>query len=162
MFVRRLTPRDIKLEELRRFVALRALRMLEFRWTDVTQVRSMEPLGALTELRALDIRRSAVEDLRPAAGLPLVQLYCDASAVVDLSPLAGHPTLSHLSIENTKVTDLRPLLRCPKLCRVDMWGTSVSSSQVAELRAYVDEIANEPTMEKGVLMSGYSRGVSHG
>ena len=159
-FVRRVTPRNVRFDELDLFAMLPRLRQLQFRWTDIRSVESIEPLSDLEFLTALDISKSAVSDLRPLSGVTLVQLYCSDTSVVDLAPLAGHPTLSDLSLQNTAVTDITPLLSCPRLCSVNLWGTSVPKFQLEALAACIEKRANEPVTGPS-LISGYRRYVAH-
>lgn len=159
MFVKHVTLRGAKLDSLEVFARLPALRRIQNAWTDITQVDSTEPIAKLTHLRALDLARSKVKDLRPLAKLPLIQLYLGSTEVVDLSPLAKHPTLSHITLSNTKVRDLSPLLTCPKLCCVGLFGVkTVDKVQVEKLRAYVKAAKNRPSLDDA-LLAGYDREV---
>jgi hypothetical protein len=48
-------------------------------------------------------------------------------------------------------TDLSEvLLSCPNLCRVDLWDT-IPDSQLRELKAYLEEVANEPVREEALI-----------
>lgn len=160
MFVRHVCLRKAKLDSFDLFKSLSALRRIECRWTDITQVRSLEPLAGLEELRSLDISNSGVHDLRPIAKSPLLQLDCSKTKVVDLSPLARHPTLSYLTLSHTSVRDLSPLLSCPKLCRVELWGVKVERSALDKLIAHIERSKNKP-LNDDALTCGYDRGVSH-
>lgn len=155
-FVKYLTLRGAKLGDLSLYQRLPALRRIQHRWTDITQVTSLEPLAGLTQLRALDLAKSKVTDLRPLAKLPLIQLYLDSSTVTDLSPLAKHPTLSHLTLNNTKVKDISPLLTCPKLSAVSLYEAKVEKAQIDKLAASVKKA--KPNYDDAT-MDGYDAGI---
>ncbi len=157
-FVKYLTLRGAKLGDLSLYTRHPALRRIEHRWTDITQVESLEPLAGLSELRALDLRKSKVKDLRPIAKLPLVQLYLDKSAVTDLVPLAKHPTLSHLTLDGTKVKDLSPLFSCPKLAAISLYDVKVDKAQLEKLSTMAK--ARKPDYDDA-CMDGYRAGVRH-
>ncbi len=160
MFVRHVALRKAKLDSLELFSRLPALRRIQCRWTDITQVDSLEPLAGLLHLRALNVNNSKIGDLRPVAKLPLLQLYCDKTEVVDLSPLAEHPMLSHITLRGTRVRDLSPLLTCPRLCCVDLWDVKIDKPELEELAQHIEKTKNRPVNDEA-LLDGYVRGISH-
>lgn len=156
-----LTLRDVALEDLSLMSRFRALRKLNLRWARLGGLRSLGPLAELRNLRALDVRKSAIEDLAPLRALPIVQLVLRESAVVDLRPLEGHPTLEDIDLNGCKVQDIRPLLSCPRLVAVNLWDTKVPAAKVGELVASMKKTGARPTRNAEGLMHGTERGVSH-
>ncbi len=61
-------------------------------------------------------------------------VFLDNSAVSDLTPLAHFPTLLHLQISNTNVTDIRPLLTLTRLRFLYLGGLSISEQDLAMLK----------------------------
>ena len=68
---------------------------------------------------------SGLLDISPLAGLPLVELNLNLTAVKNLQPLAGMP-LKILEMAGTKVRDLTPLHNLESLEKLDCGGTPVS------------------------------------
>lgn len=75
-------------------------------------------LTSLTPLRGRPLRdisllnQRGVSDLEPLRGAPVNRAILGGTSVTDLAPIAN-PALRILSIVETPVGDLRPLLRCP-------------------------------------------------
>ncbi len=84
----------------------------------LSQVRDLTPLARCPDLTVLRCWGTAVADLRPLLGLPLVQLY---AAGTHVSSLAGierlRPTLERLDVAGSRITDLEPLYDwAPRQC----------------------------------------------
>jgi hypothetical protein len=156
-----LIPRAMTFDDLAPFAVFPALRRLNFRWSKIARVKSLEPLADLRYLQALNVSNSAITDLSPLRKVPIVQLYIYQTAVVDLSPLAKHPTLECIRVEATRVSDVRPLMTCPRLVQVGLRDTKVSANNAQALRDYVRRIKAKPLSSQTYLIDGYSRGVSH-
>ena len=156
-----LTLRNVQLSDLELVARFVALRKLNFRWTDIERVRSVAPLAKMHRLRALNVSKSSVVDLSPLRSLPIVQLYLENTPVADLGPLADHPTLECIELDDSRVTDVRPLLSCPRLCRVGLWDTSVPKTQLDELMHAIKNNGAEPLEDQRGLMSGYDKYLSH-
>lgn len=157
-WVRELTPRDMTFDDLELFGTFPALHKLEFRWSKITKVRSLEPLAKLP-LQALEICSAPITDLSPLRKVPLVQLYVNGPQLVDLAPLAKHPTLECLGVSGTSVADVRPLMSCPRLCCIGLWDTKVSE---ADVHALVAVTRRKPKPKYATYtISGYDPGVSH-
>jgi len=157
-FVRYLAPRGAVLDDLELVRNLRGLQRINFRWTDITQVTSLEPLSEHRELRALDISNSAVADLEPVAKMPMIQLYAQHTKVTDLSCLEDHPTLSNIKLDETDVRDIEPLLSVPHLCRIGLWDTPLTEEGVAPLKKHIQDA--EP-LHHEAIMDGIKPWVSH-
>jgi hypothetical protein len=67
------------------------------------------------------------------------------SKVTDLAPLAAHPTLEYLDLAGTPVTDVMPLLSCPRLCNVSLWESGVPKSAAEELVRAMKSNGAEPS-----------------
>lgn len=83
----------------------------EGRWTDTTLLLDAVPEGVDTTIRSLD----GIAEHPDISLLHLVE-----AAVDDLGPLTGLPSLRLLSLGVTPAADLRPLLACQALTRVDV------------------------------------------
>jgi hypothetical protein len=82
------------------------------------RLTNLRPLRALSSLQELSCggttkEHSALADLTPLKGLPLLKLDCSYTAVADLTPLQGMP-LTALHLNNCKrLEDLTPLKTTP-------------------------------------------------
>jgi len=74
----------------------------------VTDLLPVRALGGLKVLNCSSGGRSALSDMSPLKGLPLVELDCWNTQVRDLSPLHGMP-LETLNLYSTPVSNLTPL-----------------------------------------------------
>jgi hypothetical protein len=156
-----LTPRTLEFHDLSLIAGFRALRRLNFRWSNIKKLSSLAPLAELRVLQALDVAHSAVKDLSPLRKVPIVQLYLGKTPVTDLSPLAKHPTIECLDLGGSAVSDIRPLMTCPRLCYVNLWDSKVSSADATKLVAAMKRNKAKPTRDQTYLISGYNRGVTH-
>lgn len=85
-------------------------------------------LDSLTELRALDLSFTDVNDLTPLSGLPQLQVLDASYTFIDsLAPLAAHSALRHLDLSHTKAADLTPLTHHPALQTLLCYHTPVAS-----------------------------------
>jgi Leucine-rich repeat (LRR) protein len=80
---------------------------------DVTDI---SPVRALVGLKTLRCQNSPVDsalsNLSPLQGMPLISLDCGYTGVSDLTPLQGMP-LTSLVVQHTRITDLSPLKGMP-------------------------------------------------
>jgi hypothetical protein len=79
-----------------------------------TRISDLSPLAQCRKLSVIWCWNARIRDLSPLAGLPLTVLLAGGNQFSDISKLAGLP-LKALSLDSTRVTDLRPLLSCPDL-----------------------------------------------
>ncbi len=106
-----------------RLATLPRLRLLYLRGH--RNLRRLDAIGALPELRFLELPRSGVTDLAPlAAAARLTSLDITDTAVADLAPLASVPALRTLAAGGTQIRDLAPL-RGAALTSLRMDGTAV-------------------------------------
>jgi hypothetical protein len=99
-------------------------------------IEDLGVVGALSCLRVLELNgASAVSDLAPLRALTRVR-YLDlrGTAVADLSPVAAFAALQYVNVERTPVSDLRPLGGLPQLWEVWCQNTKVSAAEAAALR----------------------------
>ncbi|HEY0253379.1 MAG TPA: hypothetical protein VGC41_17715 [Kofleriaceae bacterium] len=159
-FARKLCPRDIAFASLDAFADKPLLRKLEFRWSNIAKVTSLEPLAGSRTLVALDVRSSKITDLAPLKKVPIVQLYVDGTALKSFAGLVNHRTLEDLYAKKTRAKDIAPLLTCKRLCHVDLWDSAVTAKDAQRL---VDKIQsrNPKASNPPDTISGYSPGLSH-
>ncbi|MEM7383801.1 MAG: leucine-rich repeat domain-containing protein [Verrucomicrobiota bacterium] len=104
-------------------------------------IPDLENVGRLfPELRRLNLRRNAIADLSPLAGLNhLTYLALDGNRVTDLTPIASLPALEALYLGHNPVVDLEPLRGHPSLGSIRLWNSAVSSLEplfgIATLRS---------------------------
>ena len=156
-----LTLRGVKLSDLELVARFAAIRKLNFRWTDIRDLRSLAPTATMHRLRALNVSKSSVVDLSPLREVPIVQLYLENTPVTNLEPLADHPTLECIELDESHVIDVRPLMSCPRLCRVGLWGAAVPKAQLDDLMHAMKNNGAEPLEDQRGLMSGYDKYLSH-
>ncbi|MBL9139221.1 MAG: protein kinase [Verrucomicrobiales bacterium] len=92
-----------------------------------TRVADLRPLTGMS-LRTLSLWETKVTDLEPLRGMPLVALYFPFTTVSSLAPLEGMP-LEVLDASWTQVADLAPLRRSPLTGYL-----SLNATRVSELR----------------------------
>ena len=81
-----------------------------------SDLKEIEPLAALNQLKVLDIIFAQVSDLTPLANLANLEiLSIDGTQVSDLTPLAKLTRLKCLKISGMQVVDLTPLARLTRL-----------------------------------------------
>lgn len=105
-------------------------------------MRGVESLAACKALKYLDLRRTEVSDLRPLAGLAgLDWLLLSGTRVADLEPLGGATALTQLFVDYTRVSSLRPLVDLSALGLLDLTGAPVADlkplARIATLRVLV-------------------------
>lgn len=89
-------------------------------------IEDISQLARLTELRFLDLSRTATRDLSPLAGLgKLAELGLDYTQVVDLEPLRRLARLERLTVSGTKVRDISPLADLVELRSLWFYDTQV-------------------------------------
>ncbi|MBN8460864.1 MAG: leucine-rich repeat domain-containing protein [Verrucomicrobia bacterium] len=92
-----------------------------------TSVDDLTPLRGLNRLSLLELVDSPVSDLTPLKGLPsLRELKLNGTAVTDLAPLNGLKSLTKLHLEDTKVSDLTPVKGLPGLGELKLLNTEVT------------------------------------
>eukprot|EP00798_Chlamydomonas_sp_ICE-L_P021792 gene21792-biopygen30498 len=89
-------------------------------------LRSLDPLANCTNLRSVNLRYTAIEDLCPLSACEeLEMINCSNTKVSDLSPLSACLKLRDVNCRETSVSDLSPLSACLELRKVDCIGASV-------------------------------------
>jgi len=78
-------------------------------WMNETKIDNLDgmPGMRLTHLRA---EKTDLKDLAPLSGMPLQTVNCNHTHIESIEPLRGMNDLSVVSVANTKVTNLNPLL----------------------------------------------------
>jgi eukaryotic-like serine/threonine-protein kinase len=97
---------------------------------DLTPLRGMP-------LKGLDLHgTSGITDLNPLEGMPLVGLNLTDLPVSDLSALQGQKTLRHINLHGTQVTDssLAQLKDCTNLTDLILLKTKVTAAGVDDLK----------------------------
>jgi hypothetical protein len=91
-------------------------------------VRDLTPLGELTNLEELALRKMPIGELTALSRLQNLESLdlCYSTGVRDLSPLAGLKKLKWLQLNSTQVSDLSPLAGLENLQQIDLNCTSVS------------------------------------
>ncbi|WP_421800006.1 COR domain-containing protein [Haliscomenobacter sp.] len=104
-----------------------------FEWLEVLilseneNLKDLNPLSKLSNLRKLHISNTLVNDLTPLRLLSkLTFLDISKTYVKDLKPLASLTSLYSLNISNTKVNDLIPLVSLTNLTLLNLSNTEVS------------------------------------
>ncbi|MFC4998049.1 DUF6892 domain-containing protein [Dactylosporangium cerinum] len=112
----------------------------EGRWTDRSELFEAVPDGVDTTIRSLD----GIAQYPDVGVLHLVE-----SAVEDVAPFAALPSLRLLSLGVTPAADLRPLLDCARLTRVDIdWHTPEQREilmTLADRGVHVDSLLPDPS-----------------
>ena len=123
-------------EGLEAIATLRDLRDLRLRGA---RMKTLKPLGSLTQLESLSIQDcEALEDkslapLRAMRRLRVVYIS-DGCAIADISPLRDLQSLREVMLHRTSVTDLDPLRKLPGLESLRLEGTRIGSLKpIAEL-----------------------------
>jgi hypothetical protein len=107
----------------RRLVGTRIL----FLWASPNDLKDLEPVVELTNLRALSLLDATVSDFTPLAKCKHLRILdLDSTKVRDLSPLAGLVNLELIDLGNTQVSDLAPLSGLINLESLDLRETPVS------------------------------------
>lgn len=89
-------------------------------------LRTIEPLGELSNLKTLNLSGSGITDLTPIRNLTgLVELDVSDTQVPDLTPLKYSDKLQRLMVTNTPVNDISILEKMPNLRSLDIGGTGV-------------------------------------
>lgn len=92
------------------------------------ELRSLEPLRALTHLEVLAIDPAHVIDLSPlAVARSLRELWIAENPVETLAPIENASRLEEVNLRATRVADLRPLYGARKLRRLNVSGTPVTT-----------------------------------
>lgn len=124
-----------------------ALSLADRQLYDLTPLRVFPDLRELYLVSADPNKEGDLEDLSPLAGLPLTNLWVEASKVADLTPLRGMPLkelaiyngckvttleplrgmpLEHLQISDCPLMDLTPLRDLPSVTALQVAGTNVA------------------------------------
>lgn len=92
-----------------------------------TDIRNLEPLNRMENLKTLRIAQTPVSDLTPIRNLTKLEIL-DASGTMlsDLSPLQYFSSLKELNISSTLVTDLKPIAGFSALERLNLNSTQIS------------------------------------
>ena len=76
------------------------------------KIENLAFVDKMKSLMAMDLGDTAVSDLRPLKGLPLIELYLENTKVKDISALRGMP-LQKLYLSGSPIMDLGPLEGAP-------------------------------------------------
>ena len=95
----------------------------------------LSSLSTLTKLMELDISHNEVSVLPSfASGMPMSVFHASYNQLTDISVLAGLPQLNYVTLDyNTGLTSIRPLLDCPHLIQVNVYGAQIGSDTVRQL-----------------------------
>lgn len=112
---------DIRaIEPLTQLINLRELYLRDMR------ISSLSPLKSITTLEVLHFPRNPIEDIGPLSALSnLKELNCENTPVDDLSPLAALKQLERLNCSGTQISHLRDLSEIKSLRELDCSNTSV-------------------------------------
>ncbi|MDH4090253.1 MAG: leucine-rich repeat domain-containing protein [Cyclobacteriaceae bacterium] len=89
-------------------------------------IQTIEPLGQLINLHALNLSNTSITDLNPIRNLTdLVELDLSNTRIEDISALKYSEKLVRLNISSTAVTDISVLERMNKLESLEMVNTNV-------------------------------------
>lgn len=92
------------------------------------QIRNLEPLKVMRNLKQLNLSNSGVLDLKPLAELSsLERIYADSSSISDLLPIQSLTNLTEITFSNTSVASLQPLAQLQKLELINADYTSIRS-----------------------------------
>lgn len=95
---------------------------------DMRQIRSLEPVQAMRNLKEINLSNSGVLDLKPLAELTSLEyIYADSSSISDLSPLESLAKLKEITFSNTSVASLEPLRSLFNLELINADYTSIRS-----------------------------------
>ena len=111
-----------------RFIAANSITKLSKKDFDDWELSlGFAPLAAFTQLKALYLENSQINDLRLLSGLTELQiLYLHNTQINDLHPLSGLKKLQTLYLPNTQVNDLTPLSELDLLQTIDLRNTQIN------------------------------------
>jgi len=97
------------------------------------QIRSLEAVEIMKNLKEINFRNSSVLDLKPLSGFTTLEIInADSSSISDLLPLASLENLKELTFSYTSVASLEPLRKLQNLEVINADYTSVKSILVAK------------------------------
>ena len=103
------------------------------------QITDISPLSGLTRLTDLHLNENSITDISALSELTsLTVLNLDNNSITDISALSGLTSLESIDLANNSITDIQPLLDNTGLGAgdgVSLWGTGVSCTDVAALKA---------------------------
>lgn len=105
----------------------------------VLSANSIEAIGKLTELTALNLSGCALKDISSLSGLnKLNALDLTNNVISDITPLSNLVELTTLSIKNNPVSDISALKSCTKLETLDVSSCEITSlDALSEIKSLV-------------------------
>lgn len=101
---------------------------IETLYLDYNQLTDISAVGALTKLQMFTFASNQVAAL-PAfsANCALVEIHGTSNLLENLDALSGLKQLNHVYMDyNENIESVEPLASCPRLIRVDVYGTKVT------------------------------------
>lgn len=96
-----------------------------------TEIKSLEPLANLVNLKELKANGSGISDLTPLSKLQaLEKIELSKTLVTDLQPVAELSNLTSLDVSHTNIRSIQPLQTLQKLQRIDIQSTKVNDLSV--------------------------------
>jgi len=92
-----------------------------------TAISDVAPLSTISSLEEIDISCTAVADFRPLAKLGLKSFDLSGCPVHDIGSLSSCVALQNVSLNDTHVTSVEPILRLSELRRLGLARTKVRS-----------------------------------
>ena len=116
-----ITSDSLSLDDIKNITSIDALDVSNNKY-----LRSIDPLGELSNLKTLNLSGSGITDLTPIRNLTeLVELDVSGTQVSDLTPLKYSDKLQRLMATNTIVDDISVLEKMPNLRSLDISRTGV-------------------------------------
>ena len=86
---------------------LSSLRVLDLRFSQITDIK---PLESLTNLTELDLYNNPISDLKPLESLTkLTNLVLEHNQIREIKPLQSLTNLARLTLNNNPISDIKPL-----------------------------------------------------
>jgi Leucine-rich repeat (LRR) protein len=113
---------SVGLADIRRITALETLDLSNNKY-----VQTIEPLAQLTNLKSLNLSKTAISDLSPIRNLTeLVELDLSDTKIKDLLPLKYSNKLVKLNLNRTDVSDISVVQKMPKLQSLELSAIPVA------------------------------------
>ena len=94
-------------------------RTIQKLWLERTKITDFSPLASCANLRHIDLTYCTFDDPELLRGKPLAVVQFYGTKVTKIDALAGMP-IEEIYLYDTAVTDFSPLLKCPKLWRIQL------------------------------------------
>ena len=112
----------------------------------LTDVSGLSGLSQLTELYLAHNQLTAIPDFPNGMGLTIFN--AEHNQITDISPLGCLPRLNYVYLDyNNDLTDISPLLDCPDLIQVNIYGAKIDSGVVRKLTDRSVIVNYNPTAE---------------